>query len=88
MYLDRADQERFAAEAGLIVKAFGDLPLLEVYKQAAVRHQKAGNWQEALRWADAGVAMYGDQASRPEFREDLEKRAARYREKLRPAQPR
>ena len=39
-----------------LIKALGGLPLLETYKQAAIRHQKAREWPAALRWAELGIA--------------------------------
>jgi hypothetical protein len=67
-----------------LIEMFGGVPLLETYKQAAIRHQKARDWQAALRWAEAGIAVYGTEAIAPEFVDDLAKRAANYREKLKP----
>lgn len=67
-----------------LIKVFDGLPLIEMYKQAAIRHQKAHDWQMALRWADAGLQVYGTEALQREFVDDLERRAADYREKLTP----
>jgi len=64
-----------------LIKALGGLPLLETYKQAAIRHQKTHEWSAALRWAELGIAAYGGDALRPEFVDDLNTRVARYRAK-------
>jgi hypothetical protein len=74
------------AEIGHIREAllakWGKLPLIDTYRQMAIRQQKAGNHQEALWWAERGIAVYGDACARPEFLEDLQNRAARYRRGL------
>ena len=67
-----------------LMKLFDGVPLIEMYKQAAIRHQKAHDWQVALRWADAGLQVYGTEALQPELVDDLKRRAADYREKLKP----
>lgn len=61
---------------------FGAVPLLDTYRQMAVRHQKAKNWAEALRWAQRGMALYGEDAARPEAVDDLNKRVTAYSAKL------
>lgn len=53
----------------------------------AIRQQKARNFEQALWWAERGIAIYGTDGARPEAVEDLQKRAASYRAKLNP-QPR
>jgi hypothetical protein len=70
-----------------LIELFGGVPLIETYKQAAIRHQKAHNWQAALRWAEAGIQVYGTEAVRQEFVDDLAQRATDYREKLKPKLP-
>ena len=65
-----------------LMEKFGEVPLLETYRQAAIRHQKNRDWQTALLWAERGIAMYGDEASRREWVEDLLKRAKSYRSKI------
>jgi hypothetical protein len=71
-----------------LIEQFGGVPLIEMYRQAAIRHQKAHDWQAALRWVEAGLRVYGTQALRQEFVDDLERRATDYREKLEPKPPR
>jgi hypothetical protein len=74
------------AEIGPIREAllakWGNLPLIDTYRQMAIRQQKAGNHQAALSWAERGIAVYGDACGRPEFLEDLQNRSARYRRVL------
>ena len=67
---------------------WGEVPLLETYRQMAIRQQKAGDFEQALWWAERGIAVYGDDAARPEAVEDLQHRAAAYRAKLAPASQR
>jgi hypothetical protein len=52
------------------------------YRQMAIRQQKAGNYSQALWWAERGIALYGRDCARPEALEDLRGRAAKYRAKL------
>jgi tetratricopeptide (TPR) repeat protein len=75
------DLEMDGIRVALLAK-FGELPLLETYRQMAIRQQKAKNWAEALRWASRGLEIYGEQAYRPEVVEDLKKRAAAYNAKI------
>jgi len=77
----RHDAEMDGIRDALLAK-FGKVPLLDTYRQMSVRQQKAKNWQQALRWAERGLSLYGRHAARPEAVEDLEKRAAAYRARL------
>jgi tetratricopeptide (TPR) repeat protein len=65
-----------------LLKKFGKVPLLDTYRQMAVRQHKAKNWAEALRWAQRGLTLYGDSAARPEAVDDLKKRVAAYSAKV------
>lgn len=65
-----------------LVAEFGSVPLLELYRQAAIRQQKIHNYQAALRWAERGIALYSGRAATREAVEDLRHRAATYRAKL------
>jgi len=67
--------------AALLVK-FGAVPLLETYRQAAIRHQKAHDWPTALLWAERGIEVYGAEAARPDAVDDLTQRAQHCRAKL------
>jgi rubrerythrin len=67
--------------AALLMK-FGRLPILDTYRQAAVRCQKAGDWPGVQRWAERGLSVYGDDAAKPEVVEDLRKRLARAIDKI------
>jgi hypothetical protein len=61
--------------AALLAK-FGRLPIFETYKQAAIRWQKAKDWESVRQWAERGIAVYGEDAVTPEVVEDLRKRLA------------
>jgi hypothetical protein len=91
--LDEFDQacRQHDAEMDSIRVAFmakwGRVPVLELYRQMAIRQQKAKNFEQALWWAERGLAIYGTDCARAEAVADLQKRAASYRAKLHP-QPR
>jgi hypothetical protein len=67
---------------GAFISEWRSVPLLELYRQMAVRQQKAHQYGQALWWAERGMALYGAQAATPEGIEDLRHRAASYRIKL------
>jgi hypothetical protein len=67
--------------AAFIAK-WGTVPLLETYRQMAIRKQKQKDWQACVRWAERGIALYGDDAARAEAVEDLLKRRDRALAKL------
>ena len=58
------------------------VPWLQTYKQMCIRLAKAKRFEEALWWAERGLAIYGENAHRPEAVDDLRKRAKAYRDKL------
>ena len=62
----------------------GKVPLLDTYRQMAIRQQKAKNWQGVQWWAERGLALYGDNAAREDAVEDLTKRCNRAKAKLEP----
>lgn len=80
--LDGFDEacEQHHAEMEMIRPAlldkFGVVPVIELYRQAAIRWQKAKGWESARAWAERGLSVYGDQCARPEVVEDLRKRLA------------
>ena len=63
---------------------WGKVPVLNTYRQMAIRQQKQHEYGQALWWAERGIALYGDDAARPEAVDDLRKRAASYRAKAEP----
>ena len=67
-----------------LVSDLGGLPLLELYKQAAIRHQHAHEYEMALWWAERGLEVYGEQYLDAEWTNDLAKRADKYRRALNP----
>jgi len=74
------------AEMELICAAFmakwGKIPLLDTYRQMAVRQQKKRDWRACQWWAERGLALYGSHAAREEAVEDLIKRRNRAAAKL------
>lgn len=58
------------------------IPLLDTYRQMAVRQQKKKDWRACQWWAERGLALYGDHAAREEAVEDLIKRRNRAAAKL------
>jgi len=74
------------AEMETICAAFqskwGKVPLLETYRQMAIRQQKQKDWQACLWWAERGLALYGAAAAREDAVEDLLKRRNRAMAKL------
>lgn len=58
------------------------VPLLETYRQMAIRQQKKKDWEACLWWAERGIALYGEAAAREDAVEDLQKRRARAQQKL------
>jgi hypothetical protein len=68
------DEEMVTIRPALLDK-FGVIPVIAMYRQAVIRFQKAKLWQAAREWAERGIAVYGDQAARPEVVEELHKRS-------------
>lgn len=64
------------------IEQWGKVPLLELYRQMAIRQQKRHDYAKALWWAERGLAVYGNDAARPEAVDDLRARASKYRAKL------
>jgi hypothetical protein len=88
--LDEFDDacRRHDAEMETICQSFlvkwGKVPLLDTYRQMAIRQQKKKDWQACLWWAERGLALYGNAAAREDAVEDLLKRRNRARQKLEP----
>lgn len=86
--LDEYDEvcRRHDAEMETICAAFrakwGKVPMLETYKQMAVRLTKAKEWERCLWWIDRGLALYGTDAARVDAVEDLQRRRTRVLTKL------
>jgi hypothetical protein len=71
-----------------LVDRFGAVPLIDMYRQAAIRYQKMKLWTAAREWAQRGIDLYGDQAVRPEAVEDLRHRVTYATTKLeQPSRP-
>lgn len=65
-----------------LIGEFSGLPRLTLYKQSAIRHQKAHDFEQALWWAQRGLDVYGTDALRPENVADLSSRVDKYKAKL------
>ncbi|GAB3420195.1 HIRAN domain-containing protein [Flindersiella endophytica] len=76
------------AEMEAICQAFmakwGRIPVLETYRQMAIRQQKKRDWRACAWWAERGLSLYGSHAAREEAVEDLVKRRNRAAAKLDP----
>lgn len=57
-----------------LLTKFGRLPILDLYKQSAIRHQKAKDFTSALWWARRGIEIYGQDAGVAGVVDDLRKR--------------
>lgn len=68
--------EEMAAIRSALLDKFDVVPVIEMYRQAVIRAQKAKLWQAAREWAERGIAVYGERPARPEVVEDLHKRLA------------
>lgn len=55
---------------------FGKVPVLDTYRQSAIRCQKSREWSSMLTWAERGLEIYGNDAVRQEAVDDLRKRQA------------
>jgi hypothetical protein len=78
--------KRHDAEMETICQAFmakwGKVPLLETYRQMAIRQQKLKDWESCRWWTERGLALYGNHAAREDAVEDLLKRRNRSLAKL------
>ena len=61
---------------------WGKVPVVDTYRQMAIRQQKQHNYGQALWWAERGMTLYGNDAARPEAVDDLRNRAIGYRAKM------
>ena len=65
-----------------LIAKWGKLPLLQTYRQAAIRQSKAGNLTGTIEWSERGIAIYGDDAHSQGWVLDLEKRSAQAQTRL------
>lgn len=75
------DAEMETICAAFMVK-WSKVPLLETYRQMAIRQQKKKDWNACLWWAERGLSLYGNAAARQDAVVDLLKRRDRARQKL------
>lgn len=59
----RHDAEMEGICAAFMAK-WGKIPLLDTYRQMAIRQQKRKDWLACKWWAERGLALYGQQAAR------------------------
>ncbi|MDQ1712556.1 MAG: hypothetical protein QOE45_2006 [Frankiaceae bacterium] len=78
------DDEMDAMAVELRTK-LGSVPLLETYRQAAIRHQKAKDWPAVLWWTERGIAVYGTSIGVDGAVEDLVRRRDYAQMKIAPA---
>ncbi|HEY6202929.1 MAG TPA: hypothetical protein VI056_07780 [Candidatus Limnocylindria bacterium] len=69
------------------LKKWGAVPWLPTYRQMCIRKQKQGDWTTALWWAERGLAVYANEAARPEAVRDLITRAESCRVQIRGSLP-
>ena len=78
--------ERHHAEMASIrpalIAEFGGVPVIEFYRQAAIRCQKARRWGEAIEWCRRGLDQYGADGLVDETPSDLRQRMEKYRRKI------
>lgn len=77
-----AHHSEIATIRAALEKEFGGIPMLPTYRQMSIMKQKAGLHAEALRWAELGLAVYGDQALQEDSVADLKKRVAKLQGKV------
>lgn len=58
------------------LEKWGKVPLLETYRQMAIRQQKRRDWPAVVWWSTRGLTLYGAAAARSDAVEDLLKRRA------------
>jgi hypothetical protein len=66
---------------------WGQVPVIDMYQRMSIRQQQADNYSAALWWAERGLAVYGEDAARPEVVDDLQRRAAAYKAELTDGEP-
>lgn len=71
-----------------LIGEFGGIPLIELYRQQAIRWKKSHEWDRVIDWAERGLLVYDADACRPDDVTDLRERVAYARAKLQPAAPR
>lgn len=57
-----------------LVEKFECVPLIDMYRKASIRSQKAHDWPAVVKWSERGLEVYGGGAARAEAVEDLHKR--------------
>ncbi len=83
----RQHYAEMAAIKPALLEKFGAVPVIDTYRQAAIRCKKAHDWRGMHEWAECGLSVYGEEAARVEAVEDLRKQLAYATAKLRSKQP-
>ncbi len=65
-----------------LLDKFDQIPLLETYRQQAIRCQKAHDFESGIWWAEKGIDLYGDHAADPAWVQDLETRVRKFRARI------
>lgn len=78
----RRHDAEMEAVCEVFMAKWGKVPLLETYRQMAIRQQKLKDWEACRWWTERGLALYGNKAVREEAVEDLLKRRNRALAKL------
>lgn len=78
---EQHDDEMDIIRPALLAK-FGNLPLLETYKQSCIRQAKAKNPERGLWWGQRGLVVYGAESANPDWVLDLQKRVDRFTKQI------
>jgi hypothetical protein len=73
----RAHDAEMETICGAFRAKWGKVPVLETYRQMAIRLQKQKDWKACVWWAERGLDLYGNAAAREDAVEDLLKRRNR-----------
>lgn len=65
-----------------LVARLGVVPLLETYRQQAIRQERAKEFERARWWALRGIRLYGEDAGSEAWVQDLEKRVVKLNRKV------
>lgn len=59
-----------------LVETFGEIPVIDTYRQEAIRFKKAKDWAATRDWAERGLRVYGGETAREDAIADLRERLA------------
>jgi HIRAN domain-containing protein len=78
---DRHHLEMTSIRPALILE-FGGVPTVPMYRQMAIRKEKAQAYADGLAWAERGLTIYGHECIREDAVDDLQKRVVRLKAKV------